>query len=243
VAINQPYYRIARPMLSDDFSYGRYVLDRRYASDRSMLCRAYRMLEDDLKIIFEFVEPSDDNCLTYSHRIYELLLRAATEFETNCKGILDANGYIKNGNLSIIDYYKIEKAIRASKYEIYLDIWRPERKKIVPFKGWATGHKLEWYAAYNDVKHGRQIKFCRANIANLLNSVAAVYIILFAQFGVFSFNPYQQINMVEDNDDGSIFSGESIFGIIPPSWLQEGKYDFDWEKLKKQPSPFLQYNF
>ena len=47
----------------------------------------------DLNEIFDFVEPSNDNTSVYSHRIYELLLRAATEFESNCKGILKANGY------------------------------------------------------------------------------------------------------------------------------------------------------
>jgi hypothetical protein len=47
MAINQPYYRIARPMGSANFCWEQYVLDKRYSSDRSMLCRAYRMLKDD----------------------------------------------------------------------------------------------------------------------------------------------------------------------------------------------------
>ena len=51
MAINQPYYRIARPMVSVN-PYGKYMLDNSYANDRSMLCRSYRILEDDLKVIF-----------------------------------------------------------------------------------------------------------------------------------------------------------------------------------------------
>ncbi len=96
---------------------------------------------------------------------------------------------------------------------------------------------------YNAAKHNRQAEFHKANLTNLLKAVAGVYTILFAQFSVFSFNPYQQINIVEDNDDGSIFSGESIFSIIPPNWPEEERYDFRWEKLKEQPTPFLQYSF
>ena len=38
--------------------------------------------------------------------------------------------------------------------------------------------------------------------------------------------------MVEDNDDGSIFSGESIFSIISSNWVDDEKYNFDWDTLK-----------
>lgn len=223
--------------------FGKYVLDNRYANDRSMLCRSYKILESDLKVIFEYVEPSEDNESVYSHRIYELLLRSATEFETNCKRILDANGYTKNGNFDIKDYYKIEKATKLSEYEISLDIWCPERKIIKPFEQWKAGHSLSWYQAYNAAKHDRQNNFGQANLVNLIEAVAGVYAILFAQFGVYSFNPYQQINMVEDNDYGTIFSGESIFSINSSSWADDEKYDFDWDTLKLQPNPFGVYNF
>ena len=60
-------------------------------------------------------------------------------FDINASCI--ANGYTKNGNLDIKDYFKIEKAMKLSEYEIYLDIWRPERKKIKPFEQWNTSHK------------------------------------------------------------------------------------------------------
>ena len=89
MGLQKPYYRIMRPLGGSLFC--EYIYDKRYATDRSGLCRAYQILENDLKTIFEFIEPNDDNCKSYSHRTYELFLRSATEFETNCKRILTAN--------------------------------------------------------------------------------------------------------------------------------------------------------
>ena len=50
--------------------------------------------ELDFKKVFEYIEPSDINLEVYSHRLYELLLRAATECETNFTSILKDNDYI-----------------------------------------------------------------------------------------------------------------------------------------------------
>ena len=244
VAITKPFYRIIRPMVSSDV-FCPYVLDNRFADDRSMLCRSYKILESDLKKIFEYIEPSEDNKATYSHRIYELFLRASTEFESNCKRILEVNGYVKSTNLNICDYRKIDKATKLSEYEVYIDIWRPQRLKIQPFLKWknVNDYSLSWYKEYNAVKHNRQTNFDKANINNLIQAVAAIYTILYSQFGVYSFNPYQQLNMVEENDYGAMFSGESIFSIIPPIWSNNEKYNFEWNTLKEEASPFEMFNF
>lgn len=49
MVFTQPFYRIGRPMLKNSSSSCKYVLDNRYADDRSMLCRSYKILESDLK--------------------------------------------------------------------------------------------------------------------------------------------------------------------------------------------------
>lgn len=220
-----------------------YALDRRYANDRNLLCRAYKILESDVIKVFEYVEPSDVNKATYSHRIYELFLRAATEFESNCKRILEVNGYKITSRTNISDYFKINSATKLSEYKVYLNIWHPNEKKIQPFQEWNNSATLSWYQAYNKVKHNRQTEFNNASLENLINAVAGVYVILYAQFGVFSFNPYHEVNMVDDNENGSISSGESIFSIIPPIWTDNEKYDFDWNTLKNQTNPYDKYKF
>ena len=246
MSLRKPFLRIMRPMLSGrDFLFHEYILDNRYANDTSLLCRSYELIINDLKRLFEFIEPSDDNLKTYSHRTFELLLRAATEFETNCKRILEANGYSKSGNLNILDYYKINSSSKLSEYKVILEIWRPDRKEIHPFANWNSGtHELKWYKAYNNAKHDRHLNFSDASLHSVLEAIAGLFVILFSQFGINTFNPYQVVDTYTGDDDGAIFTNESIFRIkIPETWTSDELYDFDWKTLKKQSDPFDQFCF
>jgi hypothetical protein len=151
MTLSKPFRRIIRPFTDGDYIHGDddeqiYILSNDYASDRSMFIRAYNLIERDVLRLFEYIEPCDANLATYSHRTYELLIRASTEFETNCKGILYDNGYIKptGGNLNIMDYYKIDKASRLSEYRVTLDTWFPRGQVFEPFKDWIADHSLAW---------------------------------------------------------------------------------------------------
>ena len=120
--ITRPYHRIWRPVKGYDWSDTvislddnnepkvtlDYLYDDRFANQnvKKSLITATRMILRDLNSLYDYIEPSDDNLGVYSHRIYELLLRTATEFETNCKGILKANGYSKpESDWYIKDYF------------------------------------------------------------------------------------------------------------------------------------------
>lgn len=219
--LKKPYYRIFRPSPGgSSLGYrlmGKYIVDERYANDRTLLCRAYDLIINDLKMLFEYVEPTDKNLNTYSHRTFELLLRASTEFETNCKRILMANGY-KKKKMNITDYFKINKATKLSEYEIIMDFWRPERKIIRPFEDWKKGQELTWYQEYNEVKHDRNEKFPKASLENVLEAVSGLTATLFSQFEVFSFDPYQITNEYSFYSDGLILGEKAIFGIKIPAW-------------------------
>lgn len=56
---------------------------------------AFRLLAADFLRVCEFVEPIDANLYVYSHRLYELLLRVCTEFESICKEVLVSERYAK----------------------------------------------------------------------------------------------------------------------------------------------------
>lgn len=140
-----------------------YIYHKTYASDRYNLVHAFKIIENDIRRIFEFIEPSEKNQQTFSHRLYELFVRCSTEFETNCKQIMLANGY-KGEHMNVEDYFKINLATQVSKYEIKLDLWHPEPKIIRPFFEWDAGHSLSWYQDYNKVKHHRSEKFELANL-------------------------------------------------------------------------------
>ena len=72
----KPFKRILRPLeLSSDKVGHLHLVDDRYCSERSQLVHAYHIIESDFKKIFDFVELNDSNKNTFSHRIYELILK------------------------------------------------------------------------------------------------------------------------------------------------------------------------
>jgi hypothetical protein len=232
MTLSRPYKRIARPFNSPTGSYvggtidQSYLAHHDYAPDRTTAIRGYHAIESDLRRLFEFVEPDNRNLDTFSTRIYELLLRAATEFESNCKAILLANGYTSGGDWNIGDYKKIESATRLSEYELRLSIWADSPRQIRPLHQWATGGSLPWYQDYNTVKHNRVDEFTRANLKNAVDAVAAVFAILFAQFNILAFSPHELVSELNDWN-GWLTHHNSIFWIKQPrSWNTNECYGF-----------------
>jgi hypothetical protein len=62
--------------------------------------------------------------------------------------------------------------------------WLPP---IKPFNRWGTAdgqtRQIDWYVAYNQVKHDRETNFRRANLGNAFNAVTACAVMMWAQFG------------------------------------------------------------
>ena len=252
MSLCRPFYRIIRPFPNGHYDNStpenEYYLDKEYAPDRSALVRAYHIIEADLLELFNYVEPCDDNLSTYSHRAYELLLRASTEFEANCKSILAANGYINphGRDLKITDYFKLDRASKLSEYRVVLAAWIPDRKVFEPFKEWNSGATLKWYQSYNTVKHNRSTDFREASLGNVMASVAGLLATLFSQFYINAFDPYRRIEMYDIDDDGAVRVDQSVFQVIPPSpstWAPDELYDFDWDKVRNSTERFARFPF
>ena len=247
MALSYPFVRIYRPYLTND-ELDKYILDSRYAADRQHLCRTYSIIESDLKKLFEYVEPCDDNQNTYSLRTYELLLRASTEFETNCKKILEANGYPKGlRDMGIEDYFKIIQPTKLEQYKLYLNVWMPAELIIEPFKCWqnTTIYKpLEWYQDYNQVKHNRESLFNKASLRNTINAVAGVLVILFAQFADHALSPYQKSDCYCGDVENEYYSDNSLFRLFAPTtWTDNDKYDFRWDEIKSNSGCIKAFDF
>ena len=141
MSIVKPYNRIWRSLKGyDPNSFTetrtlRYLYDDRFVCQGEMrtLITTCRLMFQDLYQLFYFIEPHDDNLNTYSHRVYELYFRATTEFESNCKRILEENGYVRSGNWNINDYEKISSVARLPEYK-------------VKFKRWTTAYDFEPFA-------------------------------------------------------------------------------------------------
>lgn len=245
---NFPFYRICRPFIDGRHicNPDAYILDNQYSSDRISLVRSFGILSKDLKELFDYIEPHNRNNATFSHRIYELFLRACTEFEANCTAILKANGYSKSGNWTISDYSKLNSVLKLNEYEVKFNDWQPNSLIIKPFKDWhtTTNTPLLWYQNYNTVKHDRNTNFQLANLDNLMNAMSGVFTILYAQFAEFAFEGLEQLGMYNDDDEGfSSFINQPFRIKKPDQWDDNDKYDFNWIQLRQNPNPLQKYPF
>lgn len=208
---------------------------------QSYLTTAHLIIRD-LYELFNYVQPHDDNLNVYSHRIYELLLRTATEFEANCKAILKDNGYTVHGNMTITDYYKIAAEAKLSDYVVSFGRWESNHD-FKPFASWnrATYAPLTWYQGYNNVKHDRNLNFSYANLTNLMDAIAGLLCILHAQFGEDMAEVcFEQITAIQ-NDQQKVVTG--TFVIQAPTFTDADKYEFIWDDIKNIPNPVLNYTF
>jgi hypothetical protein len=234
VSLNKPYPHIYRPGL-------RYVASPYYEARESELginCLAsYRILKHDLKSIFEYIEPQNANFKTFSHRTFELLVRACIEVESLCKLIFKQDRVeLKNcGNM--VRYSDLEGAMHLSKYEIgCYGFTYPAFIPFESFSGTERKHRSpSWYKAYNAVKHNRTENFAQASLENVIHAVGAVYVLLLAQFGC---------GFDDENQSSSCFGNyvcayPDLFGIkSEPQWTDSEQYQFDWESLKKSQDSF-----
>lgn len=248
--LHKPYYRIYRPssfkdVFTGDLTFG-YDRDERYIDpkEKSSLLSAAKLILKDYEELLEYVEPCDKNKDTYSHRIYELLLRTCTEVEANLEGIMKANGYKKpdKKNLTMTDYRKVESATKLSGYSVTMHQWRPDRT-VHPFDAWKTQtESLRWYTAYNKVKHDRSKNFDKANLENLSNAICGLLCVLSAQFG-------HSLDNVDSQPSSLVYCDtENAIEIVNysvnlPDFQESEEYGFNWEELKDTPEPYTQYRF
>ncbi len=240
MTLNNPYKRIARPFDNPHGSWiigsidRSYLLSSDFATNQITAIRTYHTIEKDLRQIFDFIEPDDRNLTTFSTRLYEIFLRASTEFESNCKLILCENLYRRceknlsrcGKNLKIGDYKNIKKATRLLEYKIQLTVWANKPLLLEPFSCWSNCDSLtlNWYQEYNNVKHNRSTEFHCANLKNTIDAVAALFIVLFAQFNTFAFSPHELV--ADCNDvDGWLTHHNSIFWVkVPTTWTVDECY-------------------
>lgn len=239
--LTEPYFRIMR---FGNNCRNSFILQPDYAHDRLHSIVAYHVIEKDLKQLFEYIDPRDGvNANTYSFRTYELLLRIATEFESNCKEILRANKYSKNGDLTMNDYKKIEKATKLSQYKVRMNIWGPSGKEILPLTAWANSDSPCWYQSYNKVKHNRGTQFLEANLNNVIKAAAGLFAILFSQFAEYVFDPFQETDMYNEDDEKNFHVPNGLFSISPyASWNETELYDLS-SKNELNPVTFERFDF
>lgn len=158
---------------------------------------AFQNLERDLSELFRTLEPDARNDNAYGHRVRELLILACTEVENQLKGVLKSNG---GSGDKMPHYFKVVPAFQLNEWKVKLKQYA-DYPAIAPFSDWAIAPGQTdvtspfWYRAYNKAKHDRASAFHQANLSATINAVAAVGVLIMAQFGAaLTHNPFRPDN-------------------------------------------------
>lgn len=135
----------------------------------------YLTIENDLTNTSRYIEPLGQE-MVYSFEFAKILILACTEVESVFKAMCrEITGTEPEGNMG--EY----KKIILGKYPKIVNstvIVNRLGKNIEPFYEWSTG-KLTWWDAYQVIKHSRGEHFEQATYRNAVNSMAALYILIF----------------------------------------------------------------
>jgi hypothetical protein len=141
------------------------------------------ILIEDLTKVCRVAAPDNATDGVYGSEIRNILILACTEVEAQLRGILKINGYsVKDDQLNMGHYARVAGPMKLDRYGAKLNSYR-DYAEIKPFEGWASGKRLPWYQSYNSTKHDREGKFDVATLAHAINAVAALEILLFAEYG------------------------------------------------------------
>lgn len=247
--VAKPYRRNVRAFVDGKYSEGgrwMYIIHPKYANAREQYIRAYLLIQKDLQELLDYIEPSDQNLKTYSYRIHALLVRTCIEIEANFKAIFSENIYSKNiDDLNMKDYSLVNITHHLSSYEVIFPGWYGRKNIRCPFVAWASNDSLGWYQTYNQTKHNRHTKFNNATLDVLLDSVAALVILLAAQFQDntdISGESNLLVNVLPG--DGTERTIGDLFRIkYPNDWADVEAYDFKWSDIKNEKDPFSRIDY
>lgn len=223
---NEYYPRIYRPVYSDDDKHNMRISSGYSYPPNSEInghesLAQLSSLTDSLKEIFSVVSPELNNLSTYGHKIRNLLVIACTEVESQWKGILRENNY-QGQRLTTHDYIKLLPDLRLNEYKVKLPMYQ-KLALFSPFDNWnltSPTQTLDWYHAYNAVKHDRESNFDQAQLKHIINAVIACAILFKAQYGnsnywkdqIGSFYNFTEVPKWED------YQGYTLTGYNNNNW-------------------------
>jgi hypothetical protein len=141
-------------------------------------------LIEQLEHICRIIHPVEENFQAFGHETRNVLILACTEVEAQWKNILKYNR-VKKDRASTKDYVVLLEAMKLNEYEVTLTYY-PWFKPVKPFKDWCDKcptQSLEWYEAYNRVKHNREEMFGDATLDRAIQAVTGCFVMLCAQYG------------------------------------------------------------
>lgn len=135
----------------------------------------YLSFEEDIDRLFRYIEPSEQNFSVYSVELTRLYLAICSEIDVLLKAyckLLDAGS-----NPSRINEYA--EVVVSSKKGLCSQTVNFQRfgLSMTPFSEWEQLSTPDWWKKHNGVKHNRGVNFRDANLGNVLNAFAALYLL------------------------------------------------------------------
>ena len=179
----------------------------------------YKNLEKELIVLSNLIHIDDNQLSIYSIKIAELLLRTAVEVESIAKTLYFQNGGTKPDDVNLFfdtdclnllesKWQLSKKQVQVSAPNFYF--LQTENQILTPLKkaNKRGTSSSDWQKAYQAVKHNRVASLSKANLKNLIRSMAALYVL----------NTYNNDNnyFLEEDSSGVNFDrniGSAIFSI------------------------------
>lgn len=133
----------------------------------------YQNLEKRFLITSNYVEINEKNFQTFSTEYVSLLLNICSEIDVLLKEMC---GFNQEDSHNIVEYFSeiqsrfpniIQEKVKYSFKNI----------ELKPFENWTAKNSPDWWKKYNGVKHARLANFEQGNLKNVLNALAALYIL------------------------------------------------------------------
>lgn len=154
----------------------------------------YKQLESEFEELSLYIHIDKKQLSTYSIKIADLILRTVSECENLSKELCKKNSIKfldKNKKIRTFvnfheylerldDKYRINKKIVTFEYknaEENFDTGRMPFKKIEIKIGKKNKSSWSWYDAYNSIKHDRIKNYRKANLMNLIDAMAALFLL------------------------------------------------------------------
>jgi hypothetical protein len=143
------------------------------------------LLKDMLLDIFGSVHPEPSNLQVYGQNIKNLLVLSCIEVETHLKGVIRTHESASRRSYSMAEYFALSTILLPDRYEVRFPFFS-NLHPISPFISWNAANpttSLPWYHAYNAIKHNGELEFSKATLENCICAVAAVAVLIRAQYG------------------------------------------------------------
>jgi hypothetical protein len=134
----------------------------------------YFALESDVDKLSRYVEFTEQNFSTYSIEMVRLYLSICSEIDVVMKEICKET--LSNPKAKYIDEYRQVIKDEFNDFNNQKAFCQKFGLGFTPWQSWDKGISPKWWSNHNKVKHQRSEFYDKANLANVLESLAALYL-------------------------------------------------------------------